>query len=281
MTAKRVATQFPSRLSKASLTIDSKAFQYSSRRLKASKTSQAPRTAVEVAPSVAGSKSLISRIWSNYTSALHTHPLRTKMTTAALIFFSSDSVTQYIMDKEEVWDSSRAASGAAFGVVATGYLHFWWGFLEATINGIIPAARSRLANTAVKVLIDQGVGAPLYIFTYYVMTNTIQRFVAVKETLNFRQAASIVQETEERARHMLWPTMMQHWKLWPLVHSVNFYFVPLQHRVLVQNTVLVGWSGYLSHLNKTGVGQNDGKLITPKEEVERTIERRRTIKTVA
>jgi len=42
---------------------------------------------------------------------------------------------------------------------------------------------------------------------------------------------------------------MQHWKIWPAIHSLNFYFIPVHNRVLVQNLVLVGWSGYLSHLN--------------------------------
>ena len=43
--------------------------------------------------------------------------------------------------------------------------------------------------------------------------------------------------------------MLKHWKIWPAIHSLNFYFTPVQNRVLVQNLVLVGWSGYLSHLN--------------------------------
>jgi protein Mpv17 len=64
---------------------------------------------------------------------------------------------------------------------------------------------------------------------------------------------------------MLWPTMLRHWKLWPFVHSFNFYFVPLHHRMMVQNLALVGWSGYLSHLNSGGSG-----LLTLKEEIETT-----------
>ena len=138
-------------------------------------------------------------------------------------------------------------------------------------------ARYRLANTAVKVLIDQGCGAPLYIYTYYIMTNTIQKLSSEPE----KEMTEILEETESRARHMLWPTMLHHWKVWPAVHSLNFYFVPLQHRVLLQNTVLVGWSGYLSHINKTGMPENDGKLMTPKEEIETTIKRRETIKVAA
>ena len=129
--------------------------------------------------------------------------------------------------------------------------------------------------------IDQGAGAPLYIFAYYTLTNFLQRVAAEKESITLEKAKKIFVETEERARHMLWPTMTQHWKLWPFVHSMNFYFVPLHHRVLVQNTVLVGWSGYLSHLNKTGLPENDGKLMTPTEEIETTIKRRSTVKTLA
>lgn len=52
-----------------------------------------------------------------------------------------------------------------------------------------------------------------------------------------------------KATDMIGPLMMQHWRIWPAIHGLNFYFTPVQNRVLVQNLVLVGWSGYLSHLN--------------------------------
>jgi len=55
-----------------------------------------------------------------------------------------------------------------------------------------------------------------------------------------------------KANSMLWPTMIQHWQVWPMVHCVNFYFIPFHHRVIVQNFVLVLWSGYLSHWNHSG-----------------------------
>ena len=99
----------------------------------------------------AGSKPLVVQLWNSYTNSLQTNPLRTKMTAAALIFFTSDSVTQHMMDPEEPWDFSRASSGAVFGAVATCYLHVWWNFLERSLERLIPVARSRLANTAAKV----------------------------------------------------------------------------------------------------------------------------------
>jgi hypothetical protein len=77
-----------------------------------------------------------------------------------------------------------------------------------------------------------------------------------------RTAVALFKDTCDRAAEMLPPTMLRHWTLWPAVHSLNFYYNPLHHRVLVQNLVLVGWSAYLSHLN------NGGLLMTPEEEIE-------------
>jgi Mpv17 / PMP22 family len=56
-----------------------------------------------------------------------------------------------------------------------------------------------------------------------------------------------LESASHRASDLLWPTLLQHWRLWPAVHTLNFYYVPLHHRILVQNTVLMGWSGYLSY----------------------------------
>jgi hypothetical protein len=132
-------------------------FQHSVRRCK---VTQAGQAAV-----VSRSTPLFTRLWTTYAQSLEKRPLTTKMTASALIFFTSDSATQAMMDRDSPWDAARASSGAMFGVVAAAYLHVWWGFLEVTIGSLIPAARSRILNTAVKVVIDQGCAAPLYIYT--------------------------------------------------------------------------------------------------------------------
>jgi len=76
---------------------------------------------------------------------------------AVLIFFGSDSATQYIVDNKR-WDASRALSGAGFGVIATSWLHYWWGFLETAVGARLPITQYRLANTMTKVVLDQGIG---------------------------------------------------------------------------------------------------------------------------
>lgn len=219
---------------------------------------------------------IFKRIWSSYLKSLEKHPLLTKGTTATLIFFTSDLGTQYItndyVSRQAVLarqrilekngqkfgndgtltglkfslDYHRALSGAAFGLIGTGWLHFWWGYLEKAIELRIPVARYRLRNTLAKVAIDQSIGAPLYIYCYYYITSFFKKdLIREKEPSIYNRVTSAHARTTE----LLFPTMLKHWRVWPAVHTFNFYFVPFQHRVLIQNICLVGWSGYLSHLN--------------------------------
>jgi protein Mpv17 len=253
----------------------SRSFSASPEKTAAAIADAAAATASPLRPS-----SLLSGLWNAYTTSLAKRPLLTKAGIAAVIFFGSDSATQYLLrdlnQKKKIetntfqWDAPRALSGAAFGVVATTWLHYWWGFLEVAVGARFPVVAasqsSKVVNTVVKVALDQGIGAPLYIYSYYVMTNFGQ---TIDRTMSSLAVLESWKETNTRAAEMLWPTMLKHWQLWPFVHCVNFYFMPLHHRVLVQNTVLVGWSGYLSHLN-------NGGLMTPDEEVKVTILRRET-----
>lgn len=188
--------------------------------------------------------SLLWSLWGKYTDALMARPLLVKASTASFIFFVSDSATQVIMDPTADYELARAGSGAAFGIVATGWLHYWWGFLEAFVGKRISVTQNRLGNTLAKVILDQGIGAPFYVFTYYVITNFIQELHGQPQDGESKKSAKrILKETCNRAAEMLPPTMLRHWTLWPAVHTLNFYYSPLHHRVLVQNLVLVGWSG--------------------------------------
>ena len=191
--------------------------------------------------------SILRRAWDAYADSLRKRPLPTKCFATALIFFTSDSVTQYITHNNHqeggissafVWDVWRAASGAIFGILATTYLHNWWHGLERVCERIMPSTRSKLAHTVIKLIIDQGLGAPMYIFAYYTITNFL--LMAGENHMSPHDAWI---ESTTKARAMWWTTMQRHWRLWPIVHFFNFYYVPLHHRVLIQNLVLVGWSG--------------------------------------
>jgi hypothetical protein len=226
---------------------------------------------------------LLSPIWQAYLCSLQERPLTTKASFAALIFFTSDSATQYLTyrqrrgrrhdnnndchrhnDEEEAeafqFQASRALSGASFGIVAATWMHYWWNWLEIAVatSPRLPAVfrNHKLCNALTKVMIDQAVGAPIYVYTYYVVTNFLGNFASSLSDSNVGPSKLLL-DTHGKASEMLWPTMLQHWRIWPAVHAINFYFMPLNHRVLVQNTVLVGWSGYLSFLNNNVNNNNN------------------------
>jgi len=236
-----------------------------------------------------GANGVGQRIWKSYNRALEKSPLLVKCSLAAIIFFSSDLATQAILhdktkgkksDSKDVngktkitFDLERAFSGLAFGVVGTTYLHFWWGFLEKMVEARVPAARYRFANTVTKVVIDQISACPLYLYSYFFITAFLQDKVGktqLSKVQHLEEGWGISRRAEDAHGHsseMLWPTLLKHWRLWPMVHTCNFYFIPLQHRVLLQNTVLVGWSGYLSYLSNS-----PGKIVIKRKKTLRRLD---------
>ncbi|VEU44485.1 unnamed protein product [Pseudo-nitzschia multistriata] len=237
--------------------------------------------------------SFFGRMWASYTEALIARPLLVKGGAASLIFLVSDSATQRLMNGPEAeWDGSRALSGAGFGVVATCWLHYWWGFLEVVVNKRLPTGaygQNKFVNALGKVVADQLVGAPLYIYSYYCVTHFGKEWMAIREGAagtddddtgpdggeaaepsgdSLSSAVSLMKDTSDRALEMLPDTLLRHWTLWPIVHTLNFYYNPIHHRVLVQNIVLIFWSGYLSHLNNGGLD-----LVTPEKEVDMVVEK--------
>ena len=130
------------------------------------------RTMATAAAVVTKKKPSSISLWKLYQENLERRPLLTKAVMASFIFFASDSGTQYVLPGDNnlvaaeapgaepvwQWDASRALSGAGFGVVATSWLHYWWGFLETAVGRTMPAHRSRLANSLAKVALDQLLG---------------------------------------------------------------------------------------------------------------------------
>jgi hypothetical protein len=146
---------------------------------------------------------------------------------------------------------------------------------------ILPFVVKPILPTVMKVMIHQTCVAPIYIYTYYVTTNfvlqcltTIQHdqhpqhhqpppllhFDQQQNTITSKQQYNNIKEmyttiqhiwynVNEKAYSMWYPTMIRHWSIWPMIQSINFYFIPLQHRILFHNTILMFWSGYLSYLN--------------------------------
>lgn len=92
-------------------------------------------------------------------------------------------------------------------------------------------------------------------------------FAPINMTLFLSSMAYLEGSSPSQRLRDAWPVgMKNNFLLWPWVQAVNFKYVPLEHRVLVVNTVALGWNCYLSFLNSSGGGQEaeDRKTVVEK-----------------
>lgn len=165
-----------------------------------------------------------------YNGRLAARPLLTQSVTTAVLFATGDITAQQLVEQRglknhDLTRTGRMAlyGGCVFGPVAT----TWFGFLARNVN-----FANRRVETAARVFCDQAFFAP-------VMIGAFLSSMATMEGASAR----------ERLEKTWWPALKTNWMVWPFVQTVNFTFLPLQHRVLFANIVSIGWNSYLSWVN--------------------------------
>ena len=113
-----------------------------------------------------------------------------------------------------------------FGPAAT----TWFAFLQRRI-----VLQNKNLEILAKVLTDQCVFASTNLFC----------FLSTMAVLEGSDPKEKLQSTYTSA-------LARNWMLWPPVQTINFKFVPLEHRVLVVNVVSLGWNCYLSWVASQG-----------------------------
>ncbi len=200
-------------------------------------------------------------LWSSYLSALESDPLLVKSVTAGVILGAADLSGQAIqqsllavaaesttatnivkkhgIDEDEgggVVDIARFARFAFFGfILQAPWNHFYYQFLD----GALPPTEDPFTyTTAIKVLIDQFIQAPIF-------TLIIFAFLGLLE-------GKSIPEIRRQLDEDYVDTMLANWKLWVPATAVNIAFCPPILRVLFLNVVFFFWSIFLSlKLNKS------------------------------
>lgn len=199
-----------------------------------------------------------------YNDMVDRKPIITKCVSAFFVFALGDYLCQemenrmlHLSDKI-CW--KRMLKQGSFGVVAAPYIHFsfckvipylfpenkkysfWWSLLYAvTIS-------DGLFNYAFFIYMD-------YANTKPSTDKDIVKSIKSKDVLD------------------KWiPTQIMNLKVWPFMTGFNFYFMPMQLRVLVDNLFCIFWNIYLSYIeNNTGKNskennnQNELKKVNLKE----------------
>ena len=104
--------------------------------------------------------------------------------------------------------------------------HYFYNWLDSKITG------TDAKDVALKVGIDQILWCPLFMtvfFTYLGLVNG-DGFAAIGKKI----------QTD------LFSAVQGSWKVWPLVHAVNFKFISNKHRLVFINSVQIAFNMFLS-----------------------------------
>ncbi|KAG0032604.1 Protein required for ethanol metabolism [Podila clonocystis] len=181
-----------------------------------------------------------------YTRTLAKYPVWTQAFTTGVLFGTGDIIAQFLIegnakkgkDKNPTvfdasWDVARTGRMAIFGAGFAGpVLHHWYKFLDRKIQLSTPF-RSLLGRVAV----DQLCFAPCFIASFFVGQGLL--------------AGESKQTIQARLEKGYPGALKSNYMVWPGVQLLNFWCVPLQHRLMVVNTFALGWNTYLSHVNQT------------------------------
>lgn len=167
------------------------------------------------------------RLLSFLQQQIATHPLRTQMCIAGTISGCGDCFAQYMANNKQ-WDKWRTAR---FSFLSSCFmaptLFKWFRVLENVRGG------SRSLLLAKKLCIDQLCFSPFF-------------NAAILFNLRFLQHQS-VEKSYELLKEDWFNIYTTSLKVWPLVQAVNFCFVPLNYRVILNQIVAFFWNSYLSY----------------------------------
>jgi protein Mpv17 len=128
---------------------------------------------------------------------------------------------------------------ASFGAAVHGPVgHYFYGFLDSNFPGT--AAKT----VALKVFIDQVMWAPIFTIIFFSWSELTQGHGIAKVL--------------DKIKKDLVTGVTASWKVWPVVHLINFRFIPPSQRLLYINSIQIGYNVFLSLLaNKVGLGADN------------------------
>jgi protein Mpv17 len=164
--------------------------------------------------------------WAAYNDALDSKPLFTKAMTS-LVGWGLGDVLAQIFISGGPFDWKRFVTLSVFGFIYHGPSgHYFYNWLDGKIKG------TRAQDVALKVGIDQILWCPIFMtvfFTYLGLCNG--------DSFN---------TIGNKIKNDLLSACQGSWKVWPIVHAVNFKFISSKHRLVFINAVQVAFNMFLS-----------------------------------
>ncbi|MCA8924935.1 MAG: Mpv17/PMP22 family protein [Planctomycetes bacterium] len=169
------------------------------------------------------------KLWGRYLQALERNPVRTKALTSAGIGGAGDLIAQATDDVEGI-DLQRTAFIAGFGLVYGGPVgHYWFNAVDKIVPG--GGAKAMLA----KVLLDQGIMAPVGTGVFFTSRGVIQEGKSLEEAWRSAKDDTI-------------NVVPKGWLFWAPFHAANFSKVPLNLRKPVADAAGLVWGVIFSRI---------------------------------
>ncbi|SAL95051.1 hypothetical protein [Absidia glauca] len=175
----------------------------------------------------------------NGSRLLTKYPILVQSISTGCLFGAGDLIAQQAVEQRGTAHHDYMRTGRMMlfgGAVAGPTLSTWYRFLEHNVKASTP-----FKALVKKVAIDQVLFAPVFIGVFF-------------STQGLFEGKSLDQ-IKEKLDHGYTTAVVNNYKLWPAVQFFNFYFVPLNHRLMVTNVVALGWNSYLSWINHQSSSQ--------------------------
>jgi len=164
--------------------------------------------------------------WQAYNDSLDKHPLTTKAFTSLVGWALGDALAQ-IFITGGAFDWKRLITLSAFGFLYHGPSgHYFYNWLDSKIEG------TDAKSVFTKVAIDQLFWCPIFMTVFFTYLGLV----------NGDSFATI----SDKIRADLLTACKGSWKVWPIVHAINFKFISTKYRLLYINTVQVAFNMFLS-----------------------------------
>jgi|TARA_B110000208_G_scaffold37729_1_gene49922 hypothetical protein len=154
--------------------------------------------------------------------ALSLHP-REKVVTGVVICSSGDLIAQVFFSRGESFSPRRAVTFLLWGIISASMGICWY---EEILSRVVTG--EDIKSSLLKVVLDQFVFTPIFSCPlFYVWISVL---------------SASAEKPAEMVRKRMWRQLSTAWKVWPLVHTLNFVLTPPAKRMYVVWTVGLGWS---------------------------------------
>lgn len=164
--------------------------------------------------------------WAAYNEALDKTPITAKSLTSFFGFFLGDLLAQLFIVKSGL-DIKRLLTFSIFGLIYHGPSgHYFYNFLDSKIKG------TDGLSVAAKVAIDQLFWCPIFMSVYFT-------YLGLTAGNSFGMIGNKIKSD-------LFSAAQASWRVWPIVHAVNFKFIATKHRLIFINGVQIAFNMFLS-----------------------------------